>query len=85
MEKNKNLIILGDQIREVRHSKAWTQKILAKQAGMERTYISKIERGVQNVAFLTLVKLAETLNCDVAAFTQNIPINKERIKNPKIH
>ncbi|MCD8177968.1 MAG: helix-turn-helix domain-containing protein [Tannerellaceae bacterium] len=84
-EEKKYLIELGNQVRDLRHSKAWTQKTLGKKAGMNRGYISDIERGARNVAFLTLVKLAETLNCDVAAFTQNIPINKERIKNPKIH
>ncbi|MCD8177964.1 MAG: helix-turn-helix domain-containing protein [Tannerellaceae bacterium] len=72
-EEKKYLIKLGNQIREVRNSKAWTQKKLGGEIEKERAYISKIERGLQNVTFLTLVKLADVLDCDVTTFTKNIP------------
>ncbi|MCD8042955.1 MAG: helix-turn-helix domain-containing protein [Tannerellaceae bacterium] len=83
MEKNKNLIILGDQIREIRKAKGLSQEQLAWDAGVGRAYMGGIERGERNVTVLTLVKIAEQLGCEVSVFTQNLPIGKERIKNPK--
>ncbi|MCD8178219.1 MAG: helix-turn-helix domain-containing protein [Tannerellaceae bacterium] len=83
IEKNKYLVELGNQIRDVRNHKGWTQDMLADAVGIDRAYLSGIERGVRNVTFLSLVKIAEQLECDIASFTINIPINKERITNPK--
>jgi len=73
MEKDKHLIRLGDQIRELRKVKGITQEQLALDAGADRSYVGGIERGERNVSILTLVKIADCLNCDVAAFTKQIP------------
>jgi transcriptional regulator with XRE-family HTH domain len=75
LEQQDYLIKLGLNIREVRKSKALSQEQLALQAGIDRSYIGGIERGERNVSFLTLVKLAECLNCDVSTFTNAMPQN----------
>jgi transcriptional regulator with XRE-family HTH domain len=50
-----------------------SQEQLALQAEVDRSYVGGIERGERNVSFLTLVKIAECLDCDIAKFTKHIP------------
>lgn len=73
LKKNKHLTELGDQIRELRKAKGLSQEQLALQAEVDRSYVGGIERGERNVSFLTLVKIADCLECDVAKFTKGIP------------
>ena len=73
MKKDKHLVKLGNQIREVRKSKNLSQEQLAYDAGIDRSYMGSIERGERNVGFLTLVKIADCLGSDVGKFTNGIP------------
>ena len=73
MKKSKHLIELGNQIREERKKKGLSQEQLAFDADVDRSYIGGIERGERNVSFLTLVKIAECLGCDISNFTKGIP------------
>ena len=72
LKQNSYLQKLGQNIREVRKSMALSQEQLALQARIDRSYIGGIERGERNVSFLTLVKIAEQLNCDVSRLTKDI-------------
>ncbi|TAK62354.1 MAG: XRE family transcriptional regulator [Bacteroidetes bacterium] len=77
MKKNsKYLIQLGKQIRTIRKEKGFSQEGLALSANVDRSYIGGIERGERNVSFLTLVKIARCLNCEVSTFTKGIPDDK---------
>lgn len=78
LKKSKHLIELGNQIRELRKAKGMSQEQLALQAEVDRSYVGGIERGERNVSFLTLVKIAECLGCDVAKFTEQIPNDKRK-------
>lgn len=73
LKKDKHLVELGKQIRELRRSKGLSQEQLALQAEVDRSYVGGIERGERNVSFLTLVKIANCLECDIAKFTKGIP------------
>jgi transcriptional regulator with XRE-family HTH domain len=64
---------LGNQIRTARKEKGYSQEQLAFSADVDRSYIGGIERGERNVSFLTLVKIASCLGCDVSTFTKGIP------------
>jgi len=72
-DNRKYLIALGNQIREKRKESGLTQEQLAFDADVDRSYIGGIERGERNVSFLTLVKIADCLGCDVSKFTKGIP------------
>ncbi len=72
-KKNKHLIELGDQIRVARKAKNLSQEQLALHAEIDRSYVGGIERGERNVSFLTLVKIAICLECDVSKFVKGIP------------
>jgi transcriptional regulator with XRE-family HTH domain len=72
-KKNKYLVELGEHIRDARKAKGLSQEQLALQAEIDRSYVGGIERGERNVSFLTLVKIATCLECDVSKFTKGIP------------
>lgn len=72
-QKNKYLIQLGAQIKDTRKAKGLSQEQLALRAEIDRSYVGGIERGERNVSFLTLVKIADCLNCDISKLTKKIP------------
>jgi transcriptional regulator with XRE-family HTH domain len=53
--------LLGLQIAERRNSAGISQAFLARSAGLSRTYLSDIERGVRNISVTTLHRLAKAL------------------------
>jgi len=64
------LVALGKAIREVRLSKGISQEKLALLADVDRSYVGRVERGDNNVAVLTLVRLATALDLSVAKLMQ---------------
>ena len=57
---------LGKRIRDLRQDKGWSQERLANEAGMHRTYMWGIERGVRNPSLRHLTCIAEALDCPIA-------------------
>lgn len=58
---------LGKRIRQLRQDKGWSQEHLASEAGMHRTYMWGIERGVRNPSLRHLVCIADALGIPIAA------------------
>ena len=56
---------LATRLRDVRRRRQLTQQALAERAGMDRSYLSGIERGRHNVPLDTLCRLAWALGMDV--------------------
>jgi len=67
------LDILGQRIRARRRELGLSQEGLAHEAGLDRSYVGRIERGEHNLTFVALVRLARAMRCDVAALTGGIP------------
>jgi transcriptional regulator with XRE-family HTH domain len=61
---NLNLFI-GKKITELRHVKKLSQEDLAFKAGIDRTYMSSIERGKRNISLSVAIKLASALEIDL--------------------
>jgi len=55
----------GKRLRELRERKGISQEHLAKLASLNRTYISKIERGERNVSIETAARLASALGVEL--------------------
>ena len=72
-KKHPDLVQLGQNIRELRKIKDYTQESLALEADIDRSYIGGIERGERNVSVLTLSTIAKCLSCDIAKLTKGIP------------
>jgi len=58
----------GSRLKELREIKGFTQLDLEIHSGINRTEISRIERGQKNIEFLTIVKLALALDIDLKDF-----------------
>lgn len=58
-EKNEKLLQLGSHIKSIRKSKKLTLEALCYKNGLEPSTISRIEQGIVEPKYLTLVKLAE--------------------------
>ena len=56
---------VGVRIRELRLQRGMSQEALADLAGIGRSYMSGIERGVRNCSTLHLVRLAKALGVSV--------------------
>ncbi len=52
-------------IQRLRREKGWSQEELADRAGLHRTYVSGIERGVRNPTITIVEKLAMTLGATI--------------------
>lgn len=64
-KKHPALIKLGDNIRELRKSKGFSQESFADEAGLDRTYMGGIERGERNIATINLIRIALALNVEI--------------------
>jgi transcriptional regulator with XRE-family HTH domain len=53
----------GQNLRTVRKSKGFSQERLAYSAGIDRSYVGKIERGEVNLSLEKLYLLANTIGC----------------------
>jgi transcriptional regulator with XRE-family HTH domain len=57
---------LGKRIRQLRQDRGWSQEHLANEAGMHRTYMWGIERGVRNPSLRHLTCIADALAVPIA-------------------
>jgi transcriptional regulator with XRE-family HTH domain len=67
------LDILGQRIRARRSGLGMSQEGLAHAAGLDRSYVGRIERGEHNLTFVALVRLCRAMKCDAAALTVGLP------------
>ena len=56
---------VGDRVRDIRADRGMSQEGLAHAAGLDRSYMSGIERGVRNVTLLKLQAVARALKVPV--------------------
>lgn len=68
--QHKSLVALGRAIREERESRGISQERLALLADVDRSYVGRVERGDNNVAVLTLGRLADALDLTLARLMQ---------------
>lgn len=56
---------LAANIIRLRKERGWSQEELADRAGLHRTYISGVERGVRNPTISIVEKIARAMDVDV--------------------
>jgi len=57
--------VFGDNLRRIRTEKNISQENLAFLSGMDRTYVSGIERGRRNVSLVNISKIASALDIEI--------------------
>ena len=63
---------LGQRIRELRKAKGLSQEAFADRCGLDRTYISGIERGNRNVAIRNIALIAKALGVSISELTTGL-------------
>lgn len=63
---------LGDRVRELRLAKDFSQEAFADLCGLDRTYISGIERGKRNVSLRNLKVIADSLGVTLSRLVQGL-------------
>lgn len=56
----------GARVRELRAGHGWSQEDFAHRAGLDRTYVSGIERGTRNPTLDIIHRLAQALDVSAA-------------------
>lgn len=56
--------VFGLNLRRYRHAAGLSQEDLAHKAGVDRTYVSSLERGIYGVTIDVLARLAEVLEVE---------------------
>jgi len=54
---------LALNMKRLRKERGWSQEALADEAGLDRTYISGIERKVKNPTVTVVERISKSLNC----------------------
>ena len=72
------LVALGAAVRDERLSRHLSQEDVADLAGLHVTYISGIERGLRNVGFENLHKVAKGLGVDLPTLTAAVEAHLDR-------
>jgi transcriptional regulator with XRE-family HTH domain len=69
---SKLLVRFGGRVRELRQSAGLSQEAFADHCGLDRTYISGIERGKRNVSLENLKVLAKALDLTLSGLLEGL-------------
>lgn len=58
---------LAANMKSLRKARGWSQEVLADEAGLDRTYISGIERQMKNPTVTVIERIATALDCKLGA------------------
>lgn len=61
---------VGKQIKGKRIDRGWSQQQLAEAAGLDRTYLSGVEHGRQNLTLGAIKKIGDALNAPISEFIE---------------
>ena len=70
--------VFAANLRRLRHAKGMSQEVLAYEAGVNRTYVSKLEKGVPYAGLEIIGKLSETLEVEPAELLRLPPKRGKR-------
>ncbi|MDR0848306.1 MAG: helix-turn-helix transcriptional regulator [Propionibacteriaceae bacterium] len=73
----------GDHLRELRRASGWqSQEAFAHHIGLDRTYVSGLERGRRNPTLDVIVKLADGLGVHPQELLATIATESEQTRRP---
>ncbi len=63
---------VGERLRLLRRSHGWTQMYLSVHTGLNKTYISELEKGRKEPCLRTLETLAQSFDIELSEFFKNL-------------
>lgn len=73
MMASRFLKALGGRIREMRKARGRSQERFAADAGLDRAFLGRVERGTQNVAMITAARIANAMEADLDELFRGLP------------
>lgn len=73
-------IVVARNLRRLRVSRSLSQENLAVDAGVDRTYVSRLERGLENPTVAVLVRLSKALDANLDEFFDATAVARGPIK-----
>ena len=64
------LAVLGRRVQHLRKERGWSQQELAAQAGLDRAYLSTVEKGKQNITIGAAARIAAALDTTLSALIE---------------
>jgi transcriptional regulator with XRE-family HTH domain len=58
--------LLARNIRSLRAARAWSQEMLAMEAGLHRTFVAHVERGARNISLNNIERIAVAFRVPVS-------------------
>lgn len=85
MRRKKEMLVIGNRLRELRESKQLSQGAIEKRCGLLRCYISRVENGHTVPAIETLEKMARALEVPMYRLYHDgeVPASLSELKLPK--
>lgn len=77
MGKRSSQQLFGDIVRTLRQSKGLSQEALADRAGLHRTYISLLERGLRNPSLTVIQQLAAALKVRLVDLVKDLDVRSD--------
>ncbi|MBS5905507.1 MAG: helix-turn-helix transcriptional regulator [Acetobacteraceae bacterium] len=74
-------IVLGERVNALRVALGLSQEDFAGRVGLDRTYVSGIERGLRNPTLLVLLRLAQALEVSVTELLEE-PSPRRKTEQP---
>ena len=71
-ERTDILVRFGIRVRKLRNEAGLSQEAFADRCGLDRTYMSGIERGKRNVALRNIGVIADALGISVSQLTEEV-------------
>jgi transcriptional regulator with XRE-family HTH domain len=84
MQKRRKSTLLGEEVRyhfgrrlrRLRRDRDLSQEALANMAGLDRTYVSGVERGERNPTLVNVSRLAGALGVELVVLLEGVPTIK---------
>lgn len=76
-DKEKIQKLFGLRLRELRSKADISQEALADRCGLDRTYISGLERGVRNPSLTCIFRVANGLNIQIEELVKKYDLEQE--------
>jgi transcriptional regulator with XRE-family HTH domain len=73
-------IVVARNLRRLRVLRAVSQEALAVDAGVDRTYVSRMERGLENPTVAVIERLAKALGAEIPEFFNLASVSKGPVK-----
>lgn len=74
---------VGTRMRTVREGAGMSQSELADAAGINRSYLSRAEGGLQNISLMTLGRAAVAMSVDPAVFFEGVSVSGMKFETPE--